>query len=118
MPNENNGRKGGPNTQANFGRSAGTSGTMYGRRKRSEIAWGSLDTNEVGRWVARVCDSGYGLVLGRTNDGGALSVTILDGDQRIREYPSSVEDFADFVQWCENALGSAGGTPANAPGGK
>lgn len=71
-----------------------------GRRKKG-LSWGELDTNEVGRFVARICDAGNGLVLGKTSDGGALSITVLDGTTKIKEYPNTVEDFEDLCNWAE-----------------
>lgn len=94
----------GPRKQANVGASPSGDGTIYGRRQRSAIAWGDLAPDTVGRLVARLCDAGYGIVLGKTSDGGALSVTILDGNDRYKDYPSSADDFDSFVAWCESAL--------------
>lgn len=37
-------------------------------------------------------------MLGRTSDGGALSVCILDGDTKIKEYPHTADEVADVVQ--------------------
>lgn len=71
-----------------------------GRRRRT-IYFGELDTDALGRFVARICDSGSGLVLGRTTDGGALSITIMDGHERIREYPTTVEDAEDLFKWVD-----------------
>lgn len=94
----------GPRKQANVGASPSGDGTIYGRRKRSAIAWGDLEPDTIGRVIARICDAGYGIVLGKTSDGGALSVTILDGNERYKDYPTSVEDFTAFADWCENSL--------------
>ena len=94
----------GPRKQANIGASPSGDGTIYGRRKRGAIAWGDLDTDSIGRCVSRLCDAGYGIVLGKTSDGGALSITILDGNERYKDYPTSVTDFENFVDWCENTF--------------
>lgn len=102
MSTDNVKQPNGPRKQPNTGRSTGKDAASYGRRRRSTIAWGQLEPDAIGRWVARLCDAGYGIVLGKTSDGGALSVTILDGDDRYRDYPSSVEDFEDLSDWCEN----------------
>jgi len=91
----------GPRKQPNVGPSASGNGAVYGRRKRSAIAWGDLETDSIGRVVSRLCDAGYGIVLGKTSDGGALSITILDGNERYKDYPTSVADWENFADWCE-----------------
>lgn len=80
-------------------------GGKYTRSRRA-FEWASIDRATIGQLVTDVCDTGNGLVLGRTSDGGALSITILRGEERIREWPASVEDFLTFATWCSTNLGS------------
>jgi hypothetical protein len=103
MPSEKS-RGGEPTVRANTGRNPERDNLLPYSRKRREVWWGELDTNDIGRFVAKVCDSGRGCILGRTSDGGALSITILDGDKRIREYPTNESDFADLATWCMDNL--------------
>lgn len=74
-----------------------------GRRKKG-ISWGNLDPAEIGRFVRLCCDTGNGLVLGITSDGGALSITVLNGNTKIKEYPSSEEDWEDILAWAETSF--------------
>jgi len=38
-------------------------------------------------------------MLGRTSDGGALAITVLDGDQRVKEYPRDAEEAEKTLAW-------------------
>lgn len=89
-----------PRRQKNNSVVSGTGERGKYTRSRRAFTWGSIERSEIGQLVCDVCDSGHGLVLGRTADGGALSITVLDGDERIREWPASVEDFTKFAVWC------------------
>lgn len=60
---------------------------------RSVVRWDDLDTNEIGRLVCTVTRVGAAVIFGRTSDGGALSLTVLDGDNRVREYFRTAEEF-------------------------
>lgn len=74
-------------------------------RSRRAFGWTSIERNIIGQFIVDVCDTGNGLVLGRTADQGALSITILQGEERIREWPASEEDFLTFANWCSTNLG-------------
>jgi hypothetical protein len=55
----------------------------------------SLKTDEGARnWglLCEVVDAGIGVLIGRTRDGGAVSMTVLDGDERFRSYGSTDEE--------------------------
>jgi len=68
--------------------------------------WENVPSDDLAELVQKLCDNGFGLVLGRTSDGGALSITVLDGEQRIREYSASVDALRAFSAWCDTALGN------------
>lgn len=92
---------------------SGTGRDRY-TRSRKNFFWSQIESEAIAQLVRDTCDNGRGLVLGRTSDGGALSVTVLDGDERIREWPASEEDFIHFGRWCATNFGSDGfdsGTP-------
>lgn len=90
-----------PNTRAvgNAGRTNGI------RRNRPHFTWGDLDPDDIGKWIQQVTRHGVGLILGTTSDGGALSITLMDGDERLRDYPSSVDDFVELLAWCAERYG-------------
>lgn len=73
-------------------------------RKRAAIDWTEVNEKDISTLVRAACTSARALILGRTSDGGALSITVLDGAQRYREYCSSAEDFADYVDWFVHAF--------------
>lgn len=52
------------------------------------IGWDEVDAVTVAAFVAAVTNAGDAVILGRTSDGGALSVCILSGDTKHREYLS------------------------------
>ena len=93
-----------PKRTPNSGGRANAGGRGNYIRSRRAFNWGQVERADIGQLVQDVCDSGRGLVLGRTSDGGALSITILDGEERIREWPASVEDFTTFAVWCSSNL--------------
>lgn len=107
MPNEKLRQRGTPTIQPNVGGPTPDNGTGYGRRPRGKVAWGDLESDNIVRLVTRLCDNGFGLVLGKTSDGGALSITILDGDQRVKDWPTNPDDFDKFVEWALQSFGVA-----------
>jgi len=67
-------------------------------RKRSnlrpvlEIYWSDIDAAAIRLAIDAVTRAGGAIMVGRTSDGGALSVCILDGDTKIKEYPHTIEE--------------------------
>lgn len=77
----------------------------YTGRTRSSFNFSHIEAEDIGKFVQLATSAGLGVVLGVTSDGGATSVTILDGDERIREWPSSTQDWADLHQWLNTRYG-------------
>lgn len=73
-------------------------------RARPAFQWGDLEPALIGRLVTTICNAGGAVICGGTSDGGALSVTILDGDERLRDWPSTVEEFTALVDWVEDTF--------------
>lgn len=65
-------------------------------RARRGFSWSEIDPDDLGKFVQFVTSKGLAVILGVTSDGGAGSVTILDGDKRLREWPSSKNDFDEL----------------------
>jgi hypothetical protein len=107
MPNEKLRQRGEPTIQPNIGGPTAHDGNGYGRRPRTKVAWGDIEPDTISRLVVRLCDNGYGLVLGKTSDGGALSITVLDGEQRVKDWPTTIDDFNKFVEWALQSFGVA-----------
>ena len=57
-----------------------------------EIHWGDIDATAIRLAIDAVTRAGGAIMVGRTSDGGALSVCILDGDTKIKEYPHTVDE--------------------------
>lgn len=57
-----------------------------------EIHWSDIDATSIRGALDAVTRMGGAIMFGRTSDGGALSICILDGDSKIKEYPHTVEE--------------------------
>jgi len=90
-----------PNPQ---GSSRGYSRANIGR-SRNSFNFQNLDAEDIGRFVQRATTAGLAVILGVTSDGGAVSVTILDGDERIREWPNCKDDWDKLHTWLCTAYG-------------
>lgn len=82
----------------NSGVDRGYSRAITGRTRRS-FSFKEIDAEDIGRFVQRATSQGLAVILGVTSDGGACSVTILDGDERIREWPSSKDEWDGLHTW-------------------
>jgi len=56
-----------------------------------------LTATELLRLLDTLVDEGIALTLGRTSDGGALSVVFLVDGKRIKRYPSAQDDWLALV---------------------
>lgn len=88
-------RKAKPNSG---GRDSSTKRGYIGRQ-RASIAWDEIPQHDIGDLVQSITGAGCAVILGKTSDGGALSITILDGDERYREWPHTTEEFAEVLAW-------------------
>lgn len=77
----------------------------------------SLGADDLRDCVCRVLESGCAILLGATSDGGAISVTLYDGDQRWREYASTPGEFKEVLQAIEDHVDArlVGAIPKPAP---
>jgi hypothetical protein len=66
----------------------------FGYQKGTHIAPTLTESDNLGRVFDAVCGNGCALILGHTRDGGALVITVLDGDQRHRTYCSNDNELA------------------------
>jgi len=72
--------------------------TANARRRREQRHTGSvldlnsIDADTLKRAVVNMLQRTVGITLGVTRDGGALSVTILDNGETVREYVRATED--------------------------
>lgn len=71
------------------------------------LADGSSDT--LWRLLASVVDSGAAVMVSRTSDGGAISLTLYVGSQRYREYAKTLEELEELLRAAAGAAESADG---------
>lgn len=71
----------------------------------ARLGWETCDGAAVMALVCAVTNQGGAIILGRTRDGGALMVTILDGDETLKEYIPSGTDVTEVVWALAGALG-------------
>lgn len=88
-----------PRIKPNDGPSSTTTSRGYTSRPRGSVYWDEIPQEQIGLLVHAITKSGAAIMFGRTSDGGALSLTVLDGDNRIREWPRSAEDFESLYHW-------------------
>lgn len=67
-------------------------------RQNSHIAPELADISHLGSIIDKLCVSGCAILVGHTRDGGALVVTVLDGDNRHRTYCSNAEELESAFQ--------------------
>ena len=86
---------------------AGTNGTGQRNWKsgRSSISWSGGPSDSMRAAIGRITDNGAAVLFSRTLDGGALSIQVLAGDERSKEY---ITDAGDIVA-CLNWLGETNG---------
>lgn len=84
-------------TQHETGKSKGTNQPTPIRRRSNlrpvlDIYWSAIEATSLRGAIDGVTRQGAAIMFGRTSDGGALSVCILDGDTKIKEYPHTAEE--------------------------
>lgn len=87
------------------GNDRGYTRAITGRSRRS-FNFKDIEAEDIGRFVQRATGAGLAVILGVTSDGGAVSITILDGDERIREWPSSKDDWDGLHAWLSTRYGT------------
>lgn len=63
-----------------------------------EVRWRDVDDAILATCVDKVTTNGAALILGLTSDGGAYSVCVLSGQDKVREYPHSVQECEDLLR--------------------
>lgn len=91
------------------GKSNGAAQSRYGRVSRgpspAELAsWEDADQEQLWRTVTEIVNAGDAVTLGRTRDGGALSLVILSGEERIRRYARGAEELAELLAEIRTSL--------------
>lgn len=66
--------------------------------------WEDADPHDLWKTIVAITDAGDGVTLARTRDGGAISLVILSGDERIRKYARGEEDTATLLREIRESL--------------
>lgn len=83
-------------------------GSKYAKAAQpgTAIAWSEVDGPSIKAAIDAVTRDGCAIVFSRTSDGGALVLTLLDGPNRIKEYPNSTREAVTILQdWALAAKG-------------
>lgn len=72
-------------------------GNPFGRSGRDPGTVRFADVATLGGVIDAIVGAGCAVTFGRTRDGGAVSVTVLDDDDRWRQYCASAEDLSDAL---------------------
>lgn len=93
-------RESGRSSAKNISRERATeAATRSPWKSRGVFDWRLVDAAAIRAALAVATDHSAALILGVTSDGGAASVTILDGDRRVKEYPNNAADASSYLQW-------------------
>lgn len=62
-----------------------------------KASWEEADADLLWRVVTAVTEAGDAITLGKTRDGGAVSLTVLSGEERIRLYAHGEDEVAEML---------------------
>lgn len=87
----------------------GPGGSRYARMasdspRKDAASWEDADAEELWRTICEVTSAGDALMFGRTRDGGAVTVVVLSGDERVRNYATGAEEIADVLKRLREAV--------------
>lgn len=72
-------------------------------RVREVLSWGKVKATTTHKLITACSDNGGAVMFGATRDGGALSVTVLWGNDKAREYIGSYDEVDpvvdDLIEW-------------------
>lgn len=91
------------------GKQTGAASSRYQRLSdsaaRQELAsWEDADPDELWRTITAIVNAGDAVTLGRTRDGGALSLVILSGDDRVRRYAHGADEVEQLLREIRETL--------------
>jgi len=91
----------------------GPTGSRYARLandspRKEAASWEDADAQDLWRTISEVTSAGDALMFGRTRDGGALVLTVLSGDERVRNYATGAEEVAALLARVREAVEADG----------
>jgi len=88
-----------PKKHPNTGGRAGNGKRNFAGRPATHVSWSEVANQLLRDAIVAITDAGGAFLIGRTSDGGALSMQVLDGDERIKEYPHTVDECEALLRW-------------------
>lgn len=64
----------------------------------AKASWEEADADALWRAVTAATDAGDAVMFGKTRDGGAVVLTVLSGDDRIRSYAHDASEIAELLK--------------------
>jgi hypothetical protein len=77
-------------------------------RPRSAVSWAEVTAASIAGFVTAITNAGSACILGRTSDGGALSITVLSGNERFREWPHTADEATEVLEYLAGEYGIGG----------
>lgn len=78
-------------------------GKWKGNRK--SISWSGGPADSMRAAIASITDNGCAVLFSRTQDGGALSIQVLAGSERSKEYITELGDITPCLAWLVETYG-------------
>lgn len=88
-----------PRREPNPKRPAGGKRRPIRPREIHTADWSEVPNQAIRDVVVAITNAGAAIMFGRTSDKGAFSITVLDGDERIREWPHTAEECESTIRW-------------------
>lgn len=63
------------------------------------VSYAAVPAELVHSIIQAVANSGGAVMFGQTRDGGAYSLMVLMGDEKIKEYPRDTDELRRFLAW-------------------
>lgn len=68
-------------------------------RNLGSVGWRDISADSIAELVRLTSSNGGAIMLGATSDGGALSICVLAGNDKIKEYPRTQTEIDSFLLW-------------------
>lgn len=69
----------------------------------AKASWEDADADTLWRTIQEVTSQGDAIMFGLTRDGGAVVLTVLSGDERVKQYATGEEEIAALLQLVREA---------------
>lgn len=75
------------------------------RKTHKSISWQAAGTDSLKATIVSVTEAGGALMFSRTMDGGALVLSVYNGDDRTKEYVTEQGDIPQLLAWVLETYG-------------